>query len=508
MSILGSQIETPSLYARIENALHGAYENVSSKIPEDFVFELLNGDLTQAGLIKKAKGFSEFGTGLDDSLVRDLTFFKSTTAINEEQLLAVANGKLWRKTFAGSWTSFKSGLTNEHTRIIIGNYKAFFTQPSENVRYWDGATLTETFGNTNTDPPRARHGLWILGWLLLANDDTNPDGIYYGTNGSPTAGWNRTTNVLKIDQGEGGSILGLIPWTDFDFIVLKSTRLFLVSITTTDPATWTVKALTSDIGCVGGAAVTVGDICLFLAEDGIRAVRITDNNIKLTEKSPLTRGRLDTTFARILQSSAVNVATASHWNGVIRFAVPFGVATVNNAMIEYNLALDALSTREGFGFGRFTKSRYSQVTRIHASDETNGKVYTLEDTFNLAGSAQTWRVQTKAMDFGAPAQWKIGGEIELVFNATGDYDVLVEVQLDQGGYQTLGTVNVEGEGPTLPINLPFFLAEDLVRSKLSLAGLGRFREIQFQFSTSDLGAEVEFVRAIVRSLPMEYSKAR
>ena len=65
--------------------------------------------------------------------------------------------------------------------------------------------------------------------------------------------------------------------------------------------------------------------------------------------------------------------------------------------------------------------------------------------------------------------------------------LLVEVALDGLNYQTLGTIDLSSStAPVLPIDLPFTLTDSyIVREKLHLESLGRFRTIQIRVTNSD-----------------------
>lgn len=495
----------------IEGPSKGAFTNANaSLIPDGFLAKLENADLTTYGIIAKMKGRANTATGLTSGRNRRLAFF--APAGGTKQLVTFQAGNLSWWANSGTWANLvgATGLTDEPVDLITAINKIFLTKQAEVVRYYDGSTVT-AFGDTNTDPPKAKYGVYMLGWLLLLNDTTNPDGLYFGTNNNPLTGWNRTSNLLKFDTGEGGAGTGLKQWTNQDLIVFKENRIYAVTINNATPANWTITPITSDIGCVcGRTAVEIGDDMLFLAQDGIRSLSQSEQDKKRGARLPLSypiQDLIDT----INWQYAADVATAIQWKGEYRLSVPLSPATVNSHTIIYNPRNGSFDIKT-YGFADFAIGRFLSVPKLYSAyGATTGGVNLEESTFNDRGAAVTWKMQTKRINGPNgqffPHLWKRGGEVEVFFESTGSVTVQVDAAADGGAWTSLGTVVLTGTLPALPIDLPFSLGGgSIIKKKFNLSRMRRFRDIQFQFSTSDLAAEVKFVRAIASLIPMRYSK--
>ena len=494
-----------------EGLQRGMFSNANpSLIPDGYLSNCRNSDLNTYGMVVKAKGRTSSASGLTSGRNRRLAFFAPDGGA--KTLLTFQNGDLWTWPNSGTWAQVTgaTGLADEPVDIVQGDNKAFLIKQAEVIRYYDGTTVT-AFTDTNTDPPRTKVGIYMLGWLLLANSAAANDGLYFGANGSPATGWNRTSNLLRIGKGEGGDITGLAQWTAQDLIVFKEQAIYAVTINSATPANWTITPITSDIGTpCGRTAVQFGSDFLFLAGDGIRSLLQSEQDKKRGAALAITepiRDFIDT----INWQYAKDVACAVEWKGQYYCSVPISPNQVNSHTIVYNPRNGSLDIRN-YGFSDFSVGRFSSVPTLFSSyGATTGGVNTEESTFNDNGTAIAWTVETKRINGpngqAWPHLWKRGGELEVFFESTGSYVVAVSAAVDGGSYTSLGNVTLTGTLPTLPIDLPFSLADqNITKAKFNLSRMGRFRDIQFKFTTSDAGAEVKLIRAVASLLPMAYTR--
>jgi hypothetical protein len=316
---------------------------------------------------------------------------------------------------------------------------------------------------------------------------------------------------LKPDTGEGGELTGLRAWTEQDFIAFKNKRIYAIKINTTDPATWPIVPMTDDIGCVAhGSIQQFGGDLLFLAQDGVRSVLQSAEGKKLGAGLAISDPIRDV-IETINWQYAKDTCASTVWRGQYMLAVPTGANQTPNKLLVYNPFNQSWDVRS-IAIGAFAIGRFNDLPKLYSAlGGTTGGIRIEDSTFNDDGTAMTWSLESKAIsgENGKPLPniWKRGGEIEVFFEASGAYVVTVQARGDGAEYTTVGTVTLTGALPTLPIDLPFYLAEGTVlRKKFNYGRIGRFRNAQFKFTNAETGAEIRFIRAIVTMLPAPYTR--
>ena len=479
-----------------------------SLIPDGFLANLRGGDLNTYGMITKAMGRANTATGLTDGRARRLAFFDPVGGTKVLTAFQAGALSVWPNT--GVWADIATGVTEEPMDILqAGNYQFFF-QRSDNVRYYDGVTLT-TAGDTNTDLPRTRYAVYMLGWLLPFGSAAFPDGLYFGTNGTPLTGWNRTSNRLTIGAGEGGDSTGAKPWSNQDLILTKETRIYAVTIDSATPSAWPITPITSDIGCISGRTLQqVGQDFFFLSQpEGVLSLLQSAQDKKRGSSDAISYP-VDDLIRRINWQYAKDVACATFWRGQYILSVPLDSSQVNNVTLVFNLRSKGWS-RIDYGFADFSIGRFDSNPKLYSAYgvAATGGVNLEESGYDDRGAAVSWIYETKRVSGpnGGPMPhiWKRGGEVEFFFESTGAYAVTIDAAIDGGGYTNLGTMTLTGTLPQLPIDLPFNLADqNLSRGKFNLDVLGRYRDIQFRAQNAETGAQIKLVRAIASMIPMEY----
>jgi hypothetical protein len=94
---------------------------------------------------------------------------------------------------------------------------------------------------------------------------------------------------------------------------------------------------------------------------------------------------------------------------------------------------------------------------------------------------------SKAIDFDTPENFKQLDSMEIEFQPTGNYTSEVFINLDEGGWQGIGTVNLSGSNLTLPITLPTRLQNSgIARKTFQLSQYGEFKKMQIQVRNAGL----------------------
>jgi len=105
--------------------------------------------------------------------------------------------------------------------------------------------------------------------------------------------------------------------------------------------------------------------------------------------------------------------------------------------------------------------------------------YTDEGSSTTNGTAINYQEEGRKEDGGQPLIKKSGGVLKVKALSSGDYDLTVYVSIDDQAYETLGTISLLGNSPTLPATLPFDLASaNIVSESFPLDSLGEWNQIR------------------------------
>jgi len=488
-----------------EGLQRGQFSNANASIiPDGYCASLVNVSLNKFGMLQKIPGRSNTAGGLTSGQLRRLLFYAPAGGTRE--FLAYQGTALHNWPNSGTWATITgaTGLADEPVDLIQAGSYVFLLKKGEVCRYWDGTIIT-AFTDTNTDPPKVKYGIYMLGWMLMWDADL----LYYPTNGTPAVGWNRTSKALAVGLGEGGDATGLKQWSNQDLILTKEGRIYSVTINNATPTNWTITPITDDIGCVSGRTMSqFGEEFFFLAQDGIRSLTQSAQDKKRGAALPLSWPIQDV-IDTINWQYAKDVACATQWKGEYWLSFPTAASQVNNKTVIYSPRSQGFTTLDQ-GFADFNVGRFSNSPRLYSGrGVATGGVDLEDDGFDDRGSAKTWTVKTKRVNGnnGSPAPhiYKRGGELEAFFESTGSYVVSVYASIDGGSNTLLGTMTLTGSLPQLSIDLPFNLADQSIsRKKFYLDLLGRWRDVDFTFECTDLEADVRLIRAILSTIPADY----
>lgn len=122
------------------------------------------------------------------------------------------------------------------------------------------------------------------------------------------------------------------------------------------------------------------------------------------------------------------------------------------------------------------------------------KVYRAWTGYNDAGTAIDYTEESRKEDFNQPLVKKVGGVLKVRALSSGDYDVLVYASVDDQEYTLLGTINLAGNAPTLPVSLPFSLADsNIVEESFHLDSLGEWYQIRTKLQHNDLNGSDQVI---------------
>ena len=460
----------------------------ASIVGENQAEVLENWDIGIAGQTTKINGLT---------LVEDLSTDAGTGLFGFEPiggtnvLVATHGQKLETWTGTGTFTEQKTDFTTNLSTTMIkcgesGIGDVFLaSNGTDSVFRFDPADYDapQNLANDNTSPPYTtvmlyyRNRVWALKDNLLYFSDAYPADY--------ALAFDRTTNAFKIPVGAERALIGL---RDLGIIIIGQDQVWGLNPTLTPAPTTDKPEKILEIGCVASnTAVMVGDDVYFLSKDGVRGVfRTQQDKLQGGASYPLSFA-LKTRFEAISWGS-ITKACAVYFDNKYFLSLPVDASTYNNEVWVYYPASQAWCVIPDWNVAKFATVAISGEQRLYAIDSTDGLVYRAWYGNDNNGTDITSVAAGREEDFGQPLVTKVGGEIEIQAEVAGSGNsLLVEVALDGLNYQTLGTIDLSSStAPILPIDLPFTLTDSyIVREKLHLESLGRFRTIQIRVTNSD-----------------------
>lgn len=443
-------------------------------------------DIGIAGQCKKMPGYT---------LVEDLGNDAGTGALGFEprggtnELLVTHGTKLEGWIGAGVFTEHDAGFTTNLPTTMIkvtcsgaNGDVVLVSNGTDNVHQMlQDHTVTDV-GDANADCPKTtvmtffRNRVWALKDNLLYWSDALP--------ASYDGAFDRTTNNFNVTVGTQKAIIGV---RDMGLLCLGSDAVYGINPSIVPAATDKPEKIL-DIGCVADkTAIQVGDDVLFLAPDGVRGIfRTQIDKMQLGQSFPLSYA-LKNEFESI-SWTYIAKACAVHFDNKYFIALPVDSSTYNNEVWVYYPAQKSWIVIPDWNVGAWAKIKFNNEERLYAIDSNDGKVYRMWSGTNNNGSAITSTLISREEDGGQPLVKKNGGEVEIETTAAGSGNTLVvSISINGEAFQTLGTVDLTSTAaPTLPVNLPFSLADTyVIREKFHLDSFGPWRTLQLKIVNDD-----------------------
>ena len=483
------------LYITRKNLSGGQNDRLGSDIIDESTLTVAyNVDLGVPGKLDKRPGIDLIANETG-AATKALRAYYPTGAAARLYRVEATNVLKW--TGSGNWSAaLTSALTTGlDTTLIQGgesgeNEVIFLQNGTDNPQRINSSDTFQDLGATATSPPKSLFNLYVNNrWWVLKNgflyysDAFSADysGAFNAANGFRFSGYGDDKGLFAIRSDDSGS--------RFSIIAFMQNAILGLTPSATPAATDLPFVITTDHGAVDRKCIVqVGDDILYLAPDGIRSLKRTiQDHVQIGTSYPLSyplREELDN-----IDWSHASKFHATFWKDkFFFFFVQAGGSNINRGWV-YWPALDP--EKVGRSWAVITGWTITSTAKFFVSGEeflyggsTDGKVYQMwVDGDDDNGTAISMQVETRNEDFEKPALYKYGGELEICASGVGNYDLTVSASIDDGSYTTLGTMNLSGNSPTLPVALPFDLASDnVIRQKFHLDSLGRFRRIKFKIT--------------------------
>lgn len=469
----------------------------ATRLSDVLAASLLDIDISAPGKVAIRDGQTLQGTQTGSLPIRGLIGMNHLT--NGKKLVEVTGQDIKVFTGSGSWTSVFSTLTSDQQAYMVNllgaTNKIVVLNGVDSPVEYDGSTATQ-LTNTNADPPKGDIGLFSSNGRFLVSSAASFVGggniITYSTTNPTTlqGAFDRAANQIKVQVPK---ITGMIEWTQGEVLVFGQDAIYILDIHDATPSNWTLRALATDIGCIAPRSVVMysGSV-LFWSRDGVRSVSQGATNLKRTDELPLT-DPLKTDYIELLQLTQTSRICAFPFNGRVLFSIPIGVNSLNRILVfDRRVAPIDQAQRGGWTVWRIAAESFAAIdfsgseALYMGASGLSSQVYKYSGTSDN-GVAIEYQYTTKRYDYTVPGVDKTGNFLEVEVLAGGTGLLVIEVNLDNAGFTTAGTMLLTGAAPTLPQMLPFNLAGDsLLRQKFSMTHFGRFRDIQFRFTMGTL----------------------
>lgn len=416
---------------------------------------------------------------------------------------------------SNSWTVINSGhnITAGHdTEFIQANNLLFMINGFDNTAWWNGAS-TWTVGGTypgSTSPPTATTGSWLSNYLFLAGNSTNPDYLYVSDNTAPTSF--QGNQIIKIESGDGQPIEHTEAYRTGDLIIYKQRSIYDLNITGINPSCspqpicgWSYTPITRDIGTLSPrSVVNLGNDQWFLSSPpfGVRSVirsqfdKTFVNLVSQPIQDIFDGTNIDGT---ILNTNQVAKAAAVYFDNKYILAIPTGASSVNNLVLVYDFITQSWFEITGWYPAEWIVYNFN-LYYIDANDGRVVQCFTgntgdIGTVVPASASGPTVGIAfnyiSKIFDFQNPDNYKSLDSLQLEFNPTGNYNVNININLDNTGWQSAGTVPLTSHAITLPVNLPFTLSSPgLTYATLQLTKYGQFKKVQVQVEIQGVGQQI------------------
>jgi hypothetical protein len=429
---------------------------------------LQNCIITRKGRCTQRNGITQLGTA-NSTTNKILGLFHYNVGSTLDTLLRARATKIQRLSSNFSdWTditgltSLTTGLTTNFAQALD---KCFILNGTDNVYSIDSSFTVTDEGNTNTDFPRTTIAEWASNNRMFASGSltqSERDYVWFSNSIDPQT-WDRAVNVFKVRSGNGGKVTGLKMFKEYELIIYKNDSIYVLNLDGATPLTdWDLKPLSTVIGCPAGRTICdIGNDQIYLANDGVRLLsRTTLDKLRIGVISDPIRDIIES-----INQDAIESANGWFENGLYILNIPVGTSAVPNRTVIWdsiaaarngdpNSAWTTVPTdtwnfncMSSFGFGD------NERTFVGGSSLSTSLCYKVLNGTTDAGTAIVQRIVTKEQDFEEPFIEKIFDPSQFIGEAGSDGIYLIEIQIDQGGWISVGQIDLAG-GLVTPFTTP------------------------------------------------------
>ena len=471
-----------------------------------------NAIISKKGQLSKRKGQSLFAEDLSDATFVGIGRFD--VDVNTSYIMVASGPFVLRSLISpASWVyvnASSEGLDPGQSSLLSTGFDTEFIQANallaivngqDRPAFYNGSSWESGY-NSSASPPICATAEWLRNYMFYAGNPTNPDWVYFSNNLTPKT--LTSTDLIRVNTGDGQRIIRLKAFRLNELIVYKQRSIYILDITG-DPgvggANWTVQPITREVGCIAPrSVVNLGNDHWFLSSDPIAIrslLRTSFDKILIDMVSQPIQDIFDGTGETTINKTYINKACAILFDDKYILAIPTGTSNFNNYVVMYDFISKSWSTVANW----YPAAWVVFNNNLYYIDAQNGRVIQCfsgttgdfaSDPTVVSASGPTVGIEyeyvSRNMDFDNIENFKMPDALELEFEPSGDYNADVYIELDDGGYQNIGTISLKGNAPTLPINLPFNLgAGGIARKTFQIQKYGEFKKIKVRVVQNGLG---------------------
>lgn len=435
----------------------------SGSVNDDSAVDLIIGN--------NSAGSATFDGELDDVRIYDGAFTVDDIELDKIQgiarfnvgttidtILRIKNTDLQRiSSDYKTWTNVDTGFTADtETNFVQAKDLMFVLNGTDNVHTVDSGLSVTDEGNTNADPPLTRFGDWsAINRLFLSGSLTvaDRDKVWFSNTLDPQT-FDRSTNFFQVAAGEGGGVTWIKRFKEFEMIIYKSSRIYVLNINGATPLTdWDLKPLSVVVGCPAGRTVAdTGNDHIFLANDGVRLLsRTSFDKLRVGVISEKIQDIIDS-----INQDAIQNSVGYFENEKYILGVPIGTSTIPNKFLIWDAVAanrngdpnsgwtvvkdDAwkISCMTSFGFGD------GDLTVVGGSAEALSLSYKMLSGNTDDGDTINQTIVGINHDNGDRTALKIADPLHIVAETGSDAIYSVQVEKDGEGFQTVGQIDLSG----------------------------------------------------------------
>lgn len=486
------------------------------QIGEKQALLLSNVDISSVGIRKKRRGITQVADTVgSDPFVSALNY---TIQGGTDQLIAVEAGRLWKWSGTGSFLSVGSmaSLMSDTADVSLTPIKQSGVSPDDLFLFQNGVEnptvfnslgasqdLGNTSGTASDSPPKSLVNAWYANRLWVLKNEQLFFSDAYSSDYSDC--FDTVSNWYRIPVGEERA---LVPTRDMGIIVMGLKAIWAINPSVVPAATDQPVPVSDSVGCVARkTAIVVADDIYWLAQDGVRALRRTEQD-KLQFHASLPVSYPNKNEFDVISWAYVHKASAVYYDNKYIIALPTNSSTYNNTVWVYYPASNGWSVITGWNVADWVKYKIGGKEELYYVDSTNGKMFKAFSGWTDDGTAITSTEESREEDFGQPAINKIGGSVEV--EASGDggtYELQVYVSKDGKEYNNLGSAIIYSDSaPELPVDLPFYLGGVAsVRKKFHIDETESFRTLRVMIRNDDSNSgEIHVLGHSITTYPEEF----
>jgi hypothetical protein len=451
-----------------------------------------------------------------------------------QRIIAVCrDGKIYRFTNTTAYTEIPSFLGDPAT-LNVSNFTTLLAAGSESqgryrklfiltgnspIQIIEGdATTRRTIENPAADWTGNQQpfgGFVHRSRLFLFGNRNNPHGVYASPTDDHENFLDFTTLLFQVYPGESERIIAGFVYGNKAYVVKYPRGLYVLDDTDVSSANWFFKKTLAPFGGASPNGVTFAFDDMLIANNygGITSLRAADTSLDLASTDIFNILRVQNTVRSELSREA----------GPERFAIYFEdkkqalfTYRSNGSMLNDRIAM--ISFKEQLS-PSLTWSKKDQpnclglIKDVYGVDRPaygseDGFVYVMDQENRWVGDettvqtgysieAMTAHMDLRSIDPNSASAAKRFDFLELVYQATGDFDVICDVYIDGRPYGTPLRFRLSGGAEMPSFRLDETLTDGQVPRyrRLPLAGEGRTIALRFRQEEENVGESVEMIEA-------------